>query len=70
MTNYPNRKILSKPNLSGRLIKWAIKLGVYDIRYAPRTTKKVQVMAYFLVKIQCFEPLEKEIRTLLEEVMR
>ena len=32
-TDYPKRQILTKPNLLGRLTKWAIKLGTYDISY-------------------------------------
>ena len=33
VTNYPIRQILSKLDLSGRLMKWAIELGIYEIRY-------------------------------------
>ena len=40
--------------MSGRLTKWAIDLGVYDIRYVARAAKKGQVMADFLVEIQSF----------------
>ena len=40
MTNCPIGQILSKPDLSGRLTKWAIELGVYDIRYVSRNAKK------------------------------
>ena len=69
MKNYPIGQILSKPDLSGRLTKWAIKLGVYDIRYVSRNAKKGQVLADFLVEIQSFEPLEKEVMILPEEGM-
>lgn len=31
ITNFPVKQILSKPDLSNRLTKWAIDLGVYDI---------------------------------------
>jgi hypothetical protein len=37
LTEYPLRKILQKPNLSGRLVNWAIELGQHDIEYHPRT---------------------------------
>ena len=40
MTNCPIRKILSKPDLSGRIAKWEIELGVYDIKYASRSARK------------------------------
>ena len=51
MTNCPIGKILSKPNLSERLTKWAIKLGVYDIKYVTRSEKKGQVLVDLLVEI-------------------
>ena len=51
-TDYLIRQILAKPNLSGRLTKWAIALGVYDISYLPQTMKKGQVLADVLVEIQ------------------
>ena len=52
--DFPIKQILSKPDLSGRLTKWAIDLGVYDIRYLPKAAKKGQVMTDFLVEIQSF----------------
>ena len=67
MTNCPIGQILSKPDLSGRLTKWAIKLGVCDIKYVTRSAKKGQVLADFLVEIQSFKPLEKESMILPEE---
>ena len=54
ITDFPIKQILSKPDFSGRLTKWVIDLGVYDIRYLPRATKKWHVMADFLVEIQSF----------------
>ena len=54
ITDFPIKQILSKPDLSGRLTKWAIDLGIYDIRYLPRAAKKGQVMANLLVEIQSF----------------
>ena len=50
--------------------KWEIELGIYDIKYVPRTSKKGQVVADFLIEIQSFEPVEKEMMVLLEEGMR
>ena len=54
ITDFPIKEILSKPDLSGRLTKWTIDLGIYDIRYLPGATKKGQVMTDFLVEIQSF----------------
>ena len=39
-TEYPMKQILHKPETSRRLIKWAIELSEFDIRYKPRTTIK------------------------------
>ena len=54
VTNYPIQQILSKPDLLGRLTKWAIELRIYKIKSILRTTKKRQVIADFLVEIQSF----------------
>jgi ribonuclease HI len=51
LTEYPLRKILQKPNLSGRLVNWAIELGQYDIEYHPRTAVKGQALADFVVEM-------------------
>lgn len=40
ITDFLIKQILSKPNLSSRLTKWAIDLGVCDIRYSPKAAKK------------------------------
>ncbi|XP_019236178.1 PREDICTED: uncharacterized protein LOC109216473 [Nicotiana attenuata] len=45
---FPLRSILHKPELSGRLAKWAIELSEHDITYQPRTAIKLQVLADFL----------------------
>ncbi|XP_062074838.1 uncharacterized protein LOC133778832 [Humulus lupulus] len=55
-TDYPLKQVLSKPDLSGRLSKWEIELGTYDIRFLPRKAMKGQVLADFLVEIQSFTP--------------
>ena len=44
VTNYPIRKILSKLDLSGKLTKWAIQLGVYDIKYVSSRARKGHVL--------------------------
>ena len=70
VTNYPIRQIVSKPYLSRILTKWAIELGIYEIKYISRAAKKSQVIADFLVEIQSFEPTKKELAVLPEEGMR
>ncbi|KAI5349724.1 hypothetical protein L3X38_002613 [Prunus dulcis] len=37
LTTQPIRAVMSKPDLSGRVTKWVIELGAFDIRYQPRT---------------------------------
>ncbi|GKV33443.1 hypothetical protein SLEP1_g41961 [Rubroshorea leprosula] len=49
-TDFPLRKILQKPELSGRLIGWSVELSEYDLKFQPRTTIKGQAMADFLVE--------------------
>ncbi|GKV47372.1 hypothetical protein SLEP1_g54277 [Rubroshorea leprosula] len=39
-TDLPLKKILQKPELSGRLIRWAIELSEYDLKFQPRTAIK------------------------------
>ena len=50
VTTYPLRNLLHKPDLSGRLVKWAIELSEFDISYAPRTAIKSQILADFLAE--------------------
>ena len=52
------KQILHKPETSGRLIKWAIELSEFDIRYRPRTAVKGQVLAYFIMEFAPTEPTE------------
>ncbi|XP_015966622.1 uncharacterized protein LOC107490362 [Arachis duranensis] len=47
-TDQPLRQILTRPELAGRLIKWAIELSEFDIQYEPRKTLKSQVLANFI----------------------
>ena len=44
------KQILHKLETSGRLIKCAIELSEFDIRYKPRTAVKGQVLAYFIME--------------------
>ncbi|KAJ0867049.1 putative nucleotidyltransferase, Ribonuclease H [Helianthus annuus] len=40
LTNYRIGPILSKPDISGRLAKWAIELGAHTLHYKPRPAIK------------------------------
>ncbi|KAI5317816.1 hypothetical protein L3X38_037523 [Prunus dulcis] len=48
LTNQPLRQVLQKPETSGRLVKWAIELGEFDIHYKPCPATRGQAVADFL----------------------
>jgi ribonuclease HI len=50
LTEYPLKKILQKPDLSGRLVNWSVELGQFDIEFYPRTSIKGQVLTDFLLE--------------------
>ncbi|KAK8913989.1 hypothetical protein KSP39_PZI024103 [Platanthera zijinensis] len=50
LTELPLRAILQKPEASGRLVKWAVELGEFDIHFLPRPVIKSQVLADFIVE--------------------
>ncbi|XP_059635404.1 uncharacterized protein LOC132277581 [Cornus florida] len=52
LTNYPIRGILSKPDLSGRITKWAIELSSFDITYEPKVSHKGQAVVDFLLEYE------------------
>ena len=57
-TEYPMKQVLQKPETSGRLMKWAIELSEFDIRYKPKTAIKGQVLADFVMEFISVEPAE------------
>ena len=57
-TEYPMKKKLHKPETSGRLMKWAIELSEFDIRYKPKTAIKGQVLADFIMEFISAKPAE------------
>ncbi|CAL9018622.1 unnamed protein product, partial [Prunus brigantina] len=48
LTNHPLRQVLQKPETSGKLVKWAIELGEFDIHYKPHPATKGQAVADFI----------------------
>ena len=51
LTDLPLRGMIHKPDLFGRMARWAMELSKYSIQYKPRLSKKGQVLANFLVEI-------------------
>ena len=49
------KQVLHKPETSGRLMKWAIELSDFDIRYKPKTTIKGQILADFVMEFTSAE---------------
>ena len=49
------KQVLHKPETSGRLMKWALELREFDIRYKPKMEIKGKVLAYFVME---FTPTE------------
>ena len=55
-TEYPMKQVLHKPETSRRLMKWAIEVSEFDIRYRPKTAIKAQVLADFIMEFTSAEP--------------
>ncbi|KAK0580108.1 hypothetical protein LWI29_036450 [Acer saccharum] len=60
LTAYPLKNILHKPELSGRLTKWAVELSEYDISFHPRSAMKSQVLADFITDFTPGESVQAE----------
>ncbi|XP_074374329.1 uncharacterized protein LOC141714728 [Apium graveolens] len=56
VTNQPLRKIIQKPDVSGRLVNWAVELSQFNLSFIPRTAIKAQALADFI--IECNFPEE------------
>nr|CAN78921.1 hypothetical protein VITISV_011350 [Vitis vinifera] len=50
LTDQPLRNILHKPDLTGRMLQWAIKLSEFGIEFQSRLSMKGQVMADFVLE--------------------
>ncbi|GAV66171.1 hypothetical protein CFOL_v3_09681 [Cephalotus follicularis] len=58
LINKPLRQVLTKPDTSGRLVKWSVELGEYDVRYEVRPAIKSQVLADYVgdnTPMECME---------------
>ena len=57
-TEYPMKQILHKPKTSGRLIKWAIELSEFDIKYKLRVAVKGQILVDFIMELTLTRSME------------
>jgi len=51
MTDLPIQKVLKKPDVAGRMVKWAVELSEFGIKYEPRGPIKGQIFADFVVEL-------------------
>ncbi|XP_072054232.1 uncharacterized protein [Arachis hypogaea] len=58
-TGHPLRQIPAKPDLAGRLTKWAIELSEFDISYQSRGSPKAQALADFISELTDKDKLTK-----------
>nr|GEV72907.1 hypothetical protein [Tanacetum cinerariifolium] len=64
ITEQPLKQILNKAQASGKLAKYSVELGAYNISYEPRNAMKGQVLANFLSEAPVGTPTEKFFRLL------
>ena len=57
-TEHPMKQVLHKLETSGRLMKWAIELSEFDIKYKPKTTIKGHIWANFIMEFTSIELIE------------
>ena len=61
LTNQPLRNILHKPDITGRMLRWAIELSEYGIDFQPRLSLKGQFMANFIAELPEARAPDKEL---------
>nr|XP_009395688.1 PREDICTED: uncharacterized protein LOC103980886 [Musa acuminata subsp. malaccensis] len=54
------RQVLSKFDVAGRLLKWSVELGEFDIHYVPRTIIKAQSVVDFISELAQIEDEDSE----------
>ncbi|GKD74288.1 reverse transcriptase domain-containing protein [Tanacetum coccineum] len=62
ITDQPLKQILNKAQASGKLEKYSVELGAYNITYEPRNAIKGQVLADFLLEAPVGTPTEEFFR--------
>ncbi|XP_075636896.1 uncharacterized protein LOC142609164 [Castanea sativa] len=63
LTDHPLKKAMSKFEVVGRLIRWAVELSDFDVRYQPRSAIKAQALANFIAEFTpSQDELDKDVR--------
>ena len=50
LTEFTLKVLFEKADFTGRILKWAVELGQYDIKFRPRTAIKAQALADFVAE--------------------
>ena len=61
MTNLPIQKVLQKPDVAGRMVRWAVELSQFDIQCEPRGSIKGQVYPDFIAELSPGSEQEVEV---------
>jgi len=59
LTEYPLKKVLQKPDLSGSLVNWVVELGEFDLEFYPRTTIRHKFWQTLLQNSAIFPKVKK-----------
>ncbi|XP_074323611.1 uncharacterized protein LOC141660520 [Apium graveolens] len=59
LTSLPLKRILHKPDITGRLAAWTIELSQFYIEYKPRTAINAQVLSDFVTECQFQSKIHK-----------
>ena len=59
-TDLPIRKVLQKPDVAGRMVRWAVELSEFDVQYEPRGPIKGQIYADFVVELSSADAHQEE----------
>ena len=51
MTDLPIRKMLQKPDVAGRMVRWRVELSEFDVQYEPRGPIKGQAYVDFVAEL-------------------
>ena len=70
LTQLPLKSVLRSVDYTGRVAKWGTILGVFDIKYMPRTSIKGQVLADLVAEFaECLEEVEMGSEALVERLV-